>query len=178
MLSSRFKPWHVPLFLGKYAWLTARRRPVLVHFEVTLRCNAHCGFCDYWKTSSDQRASELKSYADAARFFNPMLVTFTGGEPTLRRDLEDLVAEVDRAISLKYVTLITHGAMLTPERAQSLWDAGINQFNISLDYLDERHDAARGAGVWRSGAGDAYHATRFTLETVSVESALMRKAGL
>jgi MoaA/NifB/PqqE/SkfB family radical SAM enzyme len=34
--------------------------------------------------------------------------------------------------------------MLTPERAQSLWDAGINQFNISLDYLDERHDAARG----------------------------------
>ena len=58
--------------------------------------------------------SELKSYADAARFFNPMLVTFTGGEPTLRRDLEDLVAEVDRAISLKYVTLITHGAMLTP----------------------------------------------------------------
>ena len=73
-----------------------------------------------------------------------MLVTFTGGEPTLRRDLEDLVAGVDRAISLKYITLITHGAMLTPERAQSLWDAGINQFNISLDYLDERHDAARG----------------------------------
>ena len=34
--------------------------------------------------------------------------------------------------------------MLTPERAQSLWDAGVNQFNISLDYLDERHDAARG----------------------------------
>jgi MoaA/NifB/PqqE/SkfB family radical SAM enzyme len=144
LLSSRFKPWHVALFLGKYAWLTARRRPVLVHFEVTLRCNAHCGFCDYWKTDAEQRASELKSYADAARFFNPMLVTFTGGEPTLRRDLEDLVAEVDRAISLKYVTLITHGAMLTPERAQSLWDAGINQFNISLDYLDERHDAARG----------------------------------
>jgi MoaA/NifB/PqqE/SkfB family radical SAM enzyme len=73
-----------------------------------------------------------------------MLVTFTGGEPTLRRDLEDVVAEVDRAITLKYVTLITHGAMLSVERARSLWDAGINQFNISLDYLDARHDAARG----------------------------------
>ena len=109
-----------------------------------MRCNARCGFCDYWKTDASQRDEELKSYADAARFFNPMLVTFTGGEPTLRRDLEELVAEVDRAISLKYVTLITHGAMLTPERARSLWDAGINQFNISLDYLDERHDAARG----------------------------------
>jgi MoaA/NifB/PqqE/SkfB family radical SAM enzyme len=144
VLSARFKPWHVPLFLAKYAWLTVRRRPVLVHFEVTLRCNAHCGFCDYWKTDSSARATELKSYADAARYFNPMLVTWTGGEPTMRRDLEALVAEVDRTIRLKYVTLITHGAMLSVERAQSLWDAGINQLNISLDYLDERHDAARG----------------------------------
>jgi MoaA/NifB/PqqE/SkfB family radical SAM enzyme len=144
MLSSRFKPYHVPLFLAKYAWLKARRRPVLVHFEVTLRCNARCGFCDYWKTDPAERARELKSFADAARFFNPMLVTFTGGEPLLRRDLEDLVAAVARAIRLKYVTLITHGGMLSPERARALWDAGVNQFNISLDYLDGRHDAARG----------------------------------
>jgi MoaA/NifB/PqqE/SkfB family radical SAM enzyme len=144
MLSARFKPWHVALFLGKYAWLTVRNRPVLVHFEVTLRCNASCGFCDYWKTDAKARATELRSFADAARRFNPMLVTFTGGEPTLRRDLEDIVAEVDRAIRLKYVTLITHGGMLTPERASSLWAAGINQFNISLDYLDGRHDIARG----------------------------------
>jgi len=144
VLSARFRPWHVALFLGKYAWLTARRRPVLVHFEVTQRCNAHCGFCDYWKTDPAARESELASYADAARYFNPMLVTFTGGEPTLRRDLEDLVAQVHRAIRLKYITLITHGAMLSSERARSLWDAGVNQINISLDYLDERHDAARG----------------------------------
>ena len=73
-----------------------------------------------------------------------MLVCFTGGEPLLRRDLEDLVAGVDQAISWKYMTLITHGAMLTAERGQSLKDAGINQLSISLDYLDERHDAARG----------------------------------
>ena len=144
MLSARFKPWHVPLFLAKYASLKLRRRPVLVHFEVTLRCNARCGFCDYWKTPADARAHEVKSFADAARHFDPMLVTFTGGEPLLRRDLEDLVAAVSGAIRLKYITLITHGGMLTPERGRSLWDAGINQFNISLDYLDGRHDAARG----------------------------------
>src|SRR5262245_48264531 len=94
VLSSRFKPYHVALFLGKYAWLTARRRPVVVHFEVTLRCNARCGFCDYWKTDASARDDELAGYADAARYFNPMLVTFTGGEPTLRRDLEAIVAEV------------------------------------------------------------------------------------
>ena len=51
---------------------------------------------------------------------------------------------MDRAIRLKYVTLITHGGMLSVERAVSLRDAGINQFSISLDYLDGRHDIARG----------------------------------
>jgi MoaA/NifB/PqqE/SkfB family radical SAM enzyme len=144
MLTAEFKPWHVPLFLVKYAYLTASRRPILVHFEVTMRCNARCGFCDYWKTDASAKASELSSFAEAARFFNPMLITFTGGEPTLRRDLEDVVAAVHSAVRLKYITLLTHGGLLTPERARSLWRAGINQFNISLDYLDERHDEARG----------------------------------
>jgi MoaA/NifB/PqqE/SkfB family radical SAM enzyme len=144
MLSSRFKPYHIPLFLAKYAWLTARRMPVLVHFEVTLRCNARCAFCDYWKTDPSARQNELASYADAARFFNPMLVTFTGGEPLLRRDLEALVSAVARAVRLKYIIVLTHGGMLSVERARSLWSAGVNQFNISLDYLDGRHDDARG----------------------------------
>ncbi|MBC7894979.1 MAG: radical SAM protein [Cytophagaceae bacterium] len=144
MISSHFKPYHIPLFLAKYAWLTARRRPLLVHFEVTMRCNAKCGFCDYWKTPSSERDNELKSFADAAKAFSPMMITFTGGEPLLRKDLEDLVRGVREASRLTYVTLITHGGMLTLPRAQSLWDAGIDQFNISLDYLDGRHDTARG----------------------------------
>src|SRR5688500_2728596 len=144
MLSSRFAPYHVPLFAAKYAWLHLRRRPLLVHFEVTMRCNARCDFCDYWKTPASEKANELTSFAEAARFFDPLMVCFTGGEPLLRRDLEDLVAAVSQAVRLKYITLITHGAMLTVERARSLWDAGINQFSISLDFLDERHDRARG----------------------------------
>jgi MoaA/NifB/PqqE/SkfB family radical SAM enzyme len=144
MLSERFKPWHVPLFAAKYAYLHVRKMPILVHFEVTMRCNARCSFCDYWKTSADAKAQELKSFADAARFFNPLMITFTGGEPTLRRDLEDLIAAVNDAVRLKYISLITHGGMLTPERAKSLWEAGLNQFSISLDFLDERHDEARG----------------------------------
>ncbi len=144
MLSSRYKPWHVPLFLGKYAWLRARRRPVLLNFEVTMRCNAHCSFCDYWKTPADTRDTEVAQFADIARTFSPMLVTFTGGEPTLRKDLEAIVIGVRQAVRLTYVQMITHGAMLTLDRARSLWDAGVDQFNISLDYLDERHDVARG----------------------------------
>src|SRR4051812_47348137 len=117
MLSYRFKPYHIPLFLAKYAWLTARRMPVLVNFEVTMRCNARCGFCDYWKTDASARNDELASYADAARFFNPMLFTFTGGEPLLRRDLEQLVRAVADSVKLKYIIVLTHGGMLTLERA-------------------------------------------------------------
>ena len=109
-----------------------------------MRCNASCSFCDYWKTSPALKAKELASFVDAAKAFDPMLITWTGGEPLLRKDLEQLVAGVDRAIRTKYTTLITHGAMLTLERARSLWDAGVGQFSISLDYPDARHDAARG----------------------------------
>lgn len=144
MLSSRYRPWHVPVFLGKYAWLRVRQRPVLLNFEVTMRCNARCGFCDYWKTPPEARDAEIAEFAAIARHFSPMLVTFTGGEPTLRRDLEAIVASVRQAVRFTYVQLITHGGMLSLDRARSLWDAGVDQFNISLDYLDERHDRARG----------------------------------
>ena len=144
MLTSEFTPWDVPRFFVKYAWLTMRRRPILVHFEVTERCNARCGFCDYWKTPASAKNSELSGFAEAAKYFNPMMITFTGGEPTLRRDLEEIIAGVNRAVKVKYITLLTHGGMLTAERAKKLHDAGVNQFNFSLDYLDERHDAARG----------------------------------
>ncbi|MEO6210279.1 MAG: radical SAM protein [Gemmatimonadaceae bacterium] len=144
MLSARFKPWHVPLFAAKYAYLHLKRFPVLVHFEVTMRCNARCDFCDYWKNGADATRSDAASYAEAARYFNPVMITFTGGEPLMRRDLEDLIAAVANAISVRYLAMITHGGMLSVERARSLWEAGLNQFNISLDFLDERHDVARG----------------------------------
>lgn len=144
MLSRKFAPWHLLPFGWKYAKLRLKRRPVLVHFEVTMRCNAKCGFCDYWKTDPALKAKELDSFVDAARAFDPILITWTGGEPLLRQDLESLVGAVDRAILTKYTTLITHGAMLTLDRARSLWDAGVAQFSISLDYPDARHDRARG----------------------------------
>ena len=144
MLSAKFRPWDLVPFSVKYARLRLRRRPVLVHFEVTMRCNARCPFCDYWKTDPSLKAKELTSFADAASAFDPMMVAFPGGEPLLRADLEEIVAAVDGAIRHKWMTLLTHGAMLSVERARALWAAGIGQFGISLDYLDERHDRARG----------------------------------
>ncbi|MFM9014523.1 MAG: radical SAM protein [Gemmatimonadota bacterium] len=144
MLSTRFRPWHLLPFSLKYARLRLRRRPVLVNFEVTMRCNARCPFCDYWKTSSEMKAKERRSFVDAAVAFDPMMITWTGGEPLLRSDLEELVHGVHTAVSPVWMTVLTHGAMLSIERARSLWAAGIGQFGISLDYLDGRHDQARG----------------------------------
>ena len=144
MLSRRFTPWHLVPFSLRYARLRLQRRPVLVHFDVTMRCNARCDFCDYWKTDAKAKETELKSFADAARHFRPMMITFTGGEPLLRPDLEAIVAEVARAAPITWMSVITHGAMLSVDRAQSLWGAGLAQFAVSLDFLDERHDAARG----------------------------------
>ena len=91
------------------------------------------------------KAHELKSFADAARFFNPMIVTFTGGEPTLRRDLEELVAR-GRPRDRAQVRHADHARRRCSRRSARgrCGTPGINQFNISLDYLDERHDAARG----------------------------------
>lgn len=143
MLSKKYKPWHLLPFTVRYVKLRLARRPVLVHFEVTMRCNAGCDFCDYWKTDPGEKARELQSFADAARRFRPMMITFTGGEPLLRSDLEAIVAEVRRAVPRTYLTLITHGGMLTLERARALWDAGLDQLNVSLDYPDARHDRAR-----------------------------------
>ncbi len=109
-----------------------------------MRCNARCEFCDYWKTPAKARDTENVDFAAIAAHFRPMLITFTGGEPTLRKDLEQIVSSVRNAAPLMYLQMITHGGLLSPERAISLWEAGIDQFNISLDYLDERHDNARG----------------------------------
>ncbi|MFM8910745.1 MAG: radical SAM protein, partial [Gemmatimonadota bacterium] len=99
MLSTRFRPWHLLPFSLKYARLRLRRRPVLVNFEVTMRCNARCPFCDYWKTSAEMKAKELRSFVDAAVAFDPMMITWTGGEPLLRSDLEELVHGVHTAVS-------------------------------------------------------------------------------
>ena len=108
--------------------------------EVTKRCNARCEFCDYWR---EPRGEELADYAPIVRRFDPLVVTFSGGEPLLRRDLEEVIRKVRAADPHVYLALVTNGALLTAERAAQLRDAGLDQLSISFDYPDERHDRAR-----------------------------------
>jgi len=115
--------------------------PTLVNLEVTHRCNARCDFCRYWTTRSEEI---LEDYAPVVRKLKPAALVFTGGEALMRPDIEKVVAGVRTASPSVYLCLVTNGWLLTERRATALWDAGLDQFTISLDFLDERHDHARG----------------------------------
>jgi MoaA/NifB/PqqE/SkfB family radical SAM enzyme len=73
----------------------------------------------------------------------PMAVQLSGGEPLLRRDLEDIVRAVKEPSGLPYTILVTNGRLLTEEKYLALRALGVNQFSISLDFPDERHDSFR-----------------------------------
>ena len=113
--------------IGPPLWLLA---------EVTYRCPLHCVFCynpvDFAKT---ERADEL-STADwlrvlrEARALGAVQCGFSGGEPLMRDDLEELIAEAHR---LGYYTnLLTSGVGLTKERAQALKAAGLDHVQLSF----------------------------------------------
>ena len=113
--------------IGPPLWLLA---------EVTYRCPLHCVFCynpvDFAKT---ERADEL-STADwlrvlrEARQLGAVQCGFSGGEPLMRDDLEELIAEAHR---LGYYTnLLTSGVGLTKERAHALKAAGLDHVQLSF----------------------------------------------
>ena len=112
-----------------------------INLEVTKRCNAHCNFCDYWK---EKNPSELRDYAPVVKRLKPLSVGLTGGEPLLREDLADVIGSLRKNFGFLFISLITNGSLLTLERGLEVWEAGLDELSISLDYLDERHDRDRG----------------------------------
>ncbi len=111
-----------------------------INLEVTKRCNARCDFCDYWK---EKPPAELNDYVPLVKKLAPLSVSLTGGEPLLREDLEEIIGSLRRNFSFLFISLITNGALLDLERGMRLWEAGLDEFSISLDYMDERHDQGR-----------------------------------
>jgi len=112
-----------------------------INLEVTKRCNARCGFCDYWNQPAP---AELEDYVPVVKKLMPLSVSITGGEPLLRRDLAAVIRALRRNFRFLFISLITNGSLLTVDRGVELWEAGLDQLSISLDYFDERHDRARG----------------------------------
>ena len=118
------------------------------------RCNARCDFC-YYKdrldTPKDQepRIEALLEHLSQLRSHGATEVEFTGGEPTIRPELPDLVAEA-RKLGFRNVSIITNGLRLAnPEYARKLIDAGLNDCLISIHghtpQLHDRHTGIPGS---------------------------------
>jgi MoaA/NifB/PqqE/SkfB family radical SAM enzyme len=130
----------------KYLYIRATGRPKLVNLEVTKLCNAKCDFCDYWQTKHEVRLSDYRS---VIKKINPLVVMITGGEPMLRKDLPDIVRQVKESSIFIFTSMVTKGDLLTVEKAEQLFDAGLDQIAISLDFLGNKHDTYRGIpGLW------------------------------
>jgi len=84
-----------------------------------------------------------EDYSELRGTLKPMVVQLSGGEPLLRRDLEEIIRAVKEPSGLPYLILVTNGRLLTEEKYLALRPLGINQISISLDFPDSRHDEFR-----------------------------------
>jgi len=112
-----------------------------VRVSLTDRCNFDCVYC-HNEGLGDTRgpmepADDEMSTDDVVRFlevaaeFDIDSVKFTGGEPMLREDLEEIVHRTPDSME---TSLTTNGTFL-PERADALADAGLERVNVSQDAL-------------------------------------------
>lgn len=124
----------------KYVRNRIAGRPMLVSIEMTKHCNAGCDFCDDWKT---QHSPKLGDVVDMTRRLSPMVLALVGGEPLIEKRLPQILRDVKSSQGFIYIYIVTNGSLLTEARAEELFEAGLDQLSISLNYLDERQDAER-----------------------------------
>lgn len=124
--------------------------PYLVALNLTRRCNLRCAHCylDAGARSNTDpgELTTAEAFAlldDIAALSDETMVVLTGGEPLLRRDLEQIAAH---AAGLGLMVVVgTNGMALTDRRVAALHHAGVRGVGISVDSLDpDRHDAFRG----------------------------------
>ena len=125
---------------GVYRFLKikAENWPRLINLEVTKLCNAQCDFCPCWEIKDDP---QLKDYGPIFEKFKPIVVSLNGGEPLLRKDFVQIIDQVRPHCT--YMTMITHGQLLTEEKFKEICAHGMDQVTISRNYIDEQHDEER-----------------------------------
>jgi len=84
------------------------------------------------------RLEEIFRIAKAFALHGVSKIRITGGEPLIRRDLEQLLEMISNIDGIDDISMTTNASMLTLERARMLRSAGLKRINISLDALDER----------------------------------------
>lgn len=144
----------LPLYWSfrRFGW--PRMYPFSVVVSVSFRCNSKCRTCDVWrKPNDDMTVAEWdKVFASLGR--TPFYITFTGGEPFLRKDLDEMVISAYRHCRPTVITIPTNG--LLTERIAERVDRICREcpssqigINLSLDGIGEEHDDIRGVpGNW------------------------------
>ncbi|HWT21883.1 MAG TPA: pyrroloquinoline quinone biosynthesis protein PqqE [Solirubrobacteraceae bacterium] len=124
-------------------------RPYTLIAELSYRCPLHCPYCSNPVAIRGERyRDELETehwtrVFREARALGVLQLALTGGEPMVRRDLDELVAAA-RDAGL-YSTLVTAGLHLTPERAARLKEAGLDHVQVSIQSPDpEENDRIAG----------------------------------
>lgn len=128
------------------------KKPVVV-WNMTRRCNLKCVHC-YAQAKDVEFENELSTgegkalIDDLANFGSPVIL-FSGGEPTLRKDLPELAAYA-REKGMRAV-ISTNGTLIDRDMAKKLKDVGLSYVGVSLDGIRETNDRFRGM----KGAFDA-----------------------
>jgi GTP 3',8-cyclase len=112
-----------------------------LRISVTDRCNLRCTYCMPEEVIFRDK-SELLTFEEIHRFTQVATtlginkVRLTGGEPLLRRDLDQLVRMLIEIPAIQDLGLTTNGILLQ-KQASALKSAGLTRLNVSLDTLDE-----------------------------------------
>ncbi|HYL29676.1 MAG TPA: pyrroloquinoline quinone biosynthesis protein PqqE [Gemmatimonadales bacterium] len=123
-------------------------RPTTLLAELTHRCPLHCPYCsnplELIRAEAELSTDDWKRVFTQARELGVLQLGLSGGEPLVRKDLEELAAHA-RSLGL-YSTLVTSGLGLTRKRAEALRDAGLEHVQVSIQDADAE-SAERIAGV-------------------------------
>ncbi len=117
---------------------TGPAAPLAILFELSHRCPLQCPYCSN-PLALERAAAELDTAAwmrvlEEASELGVLQVHFSGGEPTVRKDLEDLVAQAAR-LGL-YSNLITSGVLIDRARLDRLAQAGLDHLQLSIQDSD------------------------------------------
>jgi MoaA/NifB/PqqE/SkfB family radical SAM enzyme len=127
---------------GSLNWFA--KRPIVVSFEVTDSCTCYCKHCDHGGPRDDSKNMKPADYKRYMDVLHPCVVQVSGGEPLMREDLPEIIRNIKSDSGLPYIILVSNWSHMTEERYIQLKQAGADEFCVSLDFPDERHDEFRG----------------------------------